>query len=1744
MYRGGKKGSLRVDVGDGNSSTTSRPSSAMPRSERRLLEAERVRTLMRKTRELRPKSALLHNNRQASMISKYKKEMDEEYSALYKKIGQLPEHGKRNGILKKIRVSTTSPFHHSRDDFEKESMFTVDPLTYYAPKYTIRYGEKYDEKYLYPPIEDPSKDEKKKEQAAARSRRSRPVKMFRSRSAFYERRKAIRSRPKNLHRRSSVSLTVKEPGMEAPGPSSEGDEKAHLDPKRFKGTNARQQFYRTAKQQTMEINDAVFQGRKWIKKKLAAVVDEKMKEEMKEYLRETLPATFNWVYMSTENQIDYLMETLTDEKEAERHFKERLRKSKERLQKTKERLRKTLPAPFNSVDMPAEDQIDYLMATSTEDFTKDTHNMYVKIDGRGEHGNLKAECEQPLRDLKWQEACPQANYITELMGQNINPEATFIKKQKSHAIGKLNMTHFSLGDERTSAVTTLASKLEFVKHIQLRNNRMTTESLGSTFASLKEAKHVNSIESLDLSMNKFTRLSSSQALGSLLKQGMASLVRLSIEHAGLRDAHAKAILSAMEGSCKALRVLNMSSNFLSHHSAIALAKLLRKQRFVVLDVSDNMISGAGGIVLCNALAKNRTLQKLNVEGNGLGRPVALKTVNRSLVGWDEGKVAERIFDEQGLEHQASPADFLALSLVDNDSLMVLDISRNQIGPSTVFCFTQALVVNKALDVFKVNGNSLLEAGTRALIRAVEHGVAVQHIQTENCKIMGDDGGADVFDPLHPVHNFPSTSNPVLNMKVPYHYFIACALVRMAEDYPGFQFTKLQHLEPGAPVTSQGTEIQLTRRPVDSNKQNLKAYKKMFRHISAKRNPGQSSFKNIHKSWITYDDTKAIIRKAHEMRHEDVCDRYLNAFLDEADADNDGQITWDEFRAGVCAGRNMFGIGAQKRGEPLPGVMCASGRRVAWTVPRKGTLKLSAKCLPSVIPSWRCCTEYSFRQILKLAKSTNNLELTSQIIHLSTRDIFYRTEQAALLLDLLMEAHGKGGAEKYGDVFLSVVDKENNPAMLEHVLPVPLQQAVVKDLGPLFPLAMGIYNGKYALNLADSHRDRRAALTLLQRQAHENGLILNFTYPSKGQSLIDTSQLMNGYLCMRNVTWAGVVMVRDKPGAGAGKETVSEEIDIDVAKYYSSVPLETNGIMRFDFVEAIGPDPKLSSMSRMQFYRFCRDTVLPIIKPISGYRFVQTHDTRRLWDSRAMDGSPDIAPAVTHAATEKPVRLVSPTEHLAATAIQSMFRCRLANNERARRLLQRKAGTCMVAILEHQVILLQKNIRRYLAKKFVRDLQEARRLGILGSLPPPFLREDHIYMLWYCCPTLRRGADDRADSFFEEEDDQASASVDSEAKVHFQKNTQHASLTEKLSPHQMASYFYFCRRVDLHPGDDPQPLNDWVGRCRDMPQRVALKNETELIVVQEALFYLSSKLANKVLTAQQCRTIAALLPHGWMSGTSLRVSLLTQLFSRCIDPENFETSVFPLLFERERDSCMSRIGVLNLWNPLYAERLYILRLPMGDEHKVASLLLELQTEEAGHATLMDDHVYETSTKFMFGTPKTLKQSGTFGCRYGTCNAGSFRRVCGELQGHEKRREIIRDTCTYSGRVKLRQSNYHKGLKAVILLQATTRGILTRKIFRKALQLIQNMDDSVADKAQRQATNLIQAVVRGFLVRKMLKRGGSVRELRAYLRVLTSSAEQYKILARQSFVVSTGMSPKAAKRRLVKGLLQDYLGVKFG
>ena len=54
-----------------------------------------------------------------------------------------------------------------------------------------------------------------------------------------------------------------------------------------------------------------------------------------------------------------------------------------------------------------------------------------------------------------------------------------------------------------------------------------------------------------------------------------------------------------------------------------------------------------------------------------------------------------------------------------------------------------------------------------------------------------------------------------------------------------------------------------------------------------------------------------------------------------------------------------------------------------------------------------------------------------MIHLSTRDIHYRTDQAAGLIDLIVEFYGNGkdANEWIADVLLAVVDKENNAELL-------------------------------------------------------------------------------------------------------------------------------------------------------------------------------------------------------------------------------------------------------------------------------------------------------------------------------------------------------------------------------------------------------------------------------------------------------------------------------------------------------------------------------------------------------------------------------------------------------------------------------------------------------------------------------------------------------------------------------------------
>ena len=159
----------------------------------------------------------------------------------------------------------------------------------------------------------------------------------------------------------------------------------------------------------------------------------------------------------------------------------------------------------------------------------------------------------------------------------------------------------------------------------------------------------------------------------------------------------------------------------------------------------------------------------------------------------------------------------------------------------------------------------------------------------------------------------------------------------------------------------------------------------------------------------------------------------------------------------------------------------------------------------------------------------------------------------------------------------------------------------------------------------------------------------------------------------------------------------------------------------------------------------------------------------------------------------------------------------------------------------------------------------------------------------------------------------------------------------------------------------------------MLKRLEFANKEDARTLRRVLFCIAKVLAGKTFTARQICDLVSLLPKGLGKG---REELCVQLFSRCCDPENFEHGVFPLLCEESQYELQLRLGILNLWNPCFPERNYILNLAVMDERKLADHLLAFDEVEKSYDKqehLDQVHIFLTRDNISFGKPKTLPKS---------------------------------------------------------------------------------------------------------------------------------------------------------------------------
>lgn len=477
------------------------------------------------------------------------------------------------------------------------------------------------------------------------------------------------------------------------------------------------------------------------------------------------------------------------------------------------------------------------------------------------------------------------------------------------------------------------------------------------------------------------------------------------------------------------------------------------------------------------------------------------------------------------------------------------------------------------------------------------------------------------------------------------------------------------------------------------------------------------------------------------------------------------------------------------------------------------------------------------------------------------------------------------------------------------------------------------------------------------------------------------------------------------------------------------------------------------------------TAYPLMTPRTFYRF------KRSLNLQLIAG---IMPLTERDAAEaiRRVRFATQTEIAMAMVIQSLHRCVHARHV-VKQKLQRRRKADVLAMLqkgsdEAAIVLVQRAIRRHLKRKQSAEIEDGSRFAPSPPFPPVVLggrRGRRRRILWPLNPSRRR---DRP---------------------------------------QHRNFFEWCAN------GVPRPHNVGVSVYQSPLFRLNQAGRSRLAMILSRVF---EHVCGHFLSSHQIYTLLLSCPQ---NVEGCRAELATILFSRCLDPHFFETVCMAALSRRERDEVAKRIGCLNMWVPLYADRQYVLSLPTPEEHRLATSLIELGDAEPGdrHAFFQSywldqpnnerpgwSHAADSTWKA--GVPK----AGVFSLRYGVPEGPSTEQRIRVMMAH-----------TYAGRVLSNRESMVRRTEAVVCIQQRIRGTLRRNRFRRAKRLLKQVE--AAGKEERKAAVRLQAIFRANAVRKLLMQG--VAAHRERVAELQAEKEKARLEARRNGAKSSMELEKA-------------------
>ena len=236
-------------------------------------------------------------------------------------------------------------------------------------------------------------------------------------------------------------------------------------------------------------------------------------------------------------------------------------------------------------------------------------------------------------------------------------------------------------------------------------------------APLAEVLRIGHVTSLDLRWNQLNEHALGALCSALAQPGCAALIALRMGGNNLGDAGA-AMLAATLSSNRTLQVLDLRGNGIKHTGAVALGAALGTDGMALraLHLGGNPWGASGGArALADGLARNASLTTLrlgscNVGEDGVRSLAAALRVHPGL--------RTLALDDSALDDIR--VALLAATLPECRALTELDLFGNSVTDAGVASLAGALQSGSRLQVLHLGNNCIGDAGAIALARALEH----------------------------------------------------------------------------------------------------------------------------------------------------------------------------------------------------------------------------------------------------------------------------------------------------------------------------------------------------------------------------------------------------------------------------------------------------------------------------------------------------------------------------------------------------------------------------------------------------------------------------------------------------------------------------------------------------------------------------------------------------------------------------------------------------------------------------------------------------------------------------------------------------------------------------------------------------------------------------------------------------------------------------------------------------------------